>query len=1051
MEPGSVVIDLPGFAGSTGQPNNGGGGSSGDAGSAGTGGTAGDGSLPDGGLAPEPDGGTGPDSDACAVSFVTPSPAAVPLTFGPGDDRDGTPCGSGFTTDVVVASSGVSVTLFVDGTPWAAQLLSAGSSSFEGVLLGSRTPTTSTLRAVATAADGGSCEATLGPVSVDCTVPPSVEIASPTTGTSINQLGTSGAIADLTPGSATCEVAVAVHCSELGSDVVLSVDGTPLAQGMPCLAGGDAVLPYRGTATFDSISLGTLTETHTLQARQTVAGLVGSSAAVILDSDCEPPVLAVSDPLCAGQLHVLDDDTLSGVAGLQHDVAVSNGGVPQVSLTVARTDGSEQLSATGDETSTSFPDVDFGDPGDVTLTVTATDGAGNVGTASCLVTVVEEPTVNILVPSAQQILTTANDCVPVGGGFGITVSGTTSAAAGSAATVAIGAGVPVSIAPVASGSGGLGSFSGCVAIADGSGQTLTVTVIDAPNPPGSDSVGVSVDTLAPSDPVLAPFASLTNRRRGQATFIWNHVVDSDGSALAGYEMRCAAALISDETGWAAARQLTVNTVGALSGTASELIPSPSCTGDFCRGFRVGTSEFCVMRGRDIAGALTPLLGASGNVAVSVPFISTSFSSVLNGNSSFTNVVALGDVNGDGADDMLYGVTPLGLQLFFGGTSFDTTADVSFSNGGVSAFGAVLASVGDVNGDGIPDFAASARALGGNAGTVYLFFGKASNTWASSIVVNAGGCGADVCLVGSAAGAFFGWDITGTNFDGSGPNDLVISARTANGGLGAVYVVLGGSQLNVAPGTSISVPGGNPDGFVITPPASRSNFGVAIAAVGAGGDGRGDLAIGANGAGTANPAALFYLRGEAYPGGSSGLIAPTATPLLEVAFGSSGDYGAPVRGVGDFDGDGFADLALGRNFSSSGGLGAAQLYRRNEPVFSAGPGFVFDFPATGVDNDYATFIATGFHPSLGNVGDLDGDGLTELAVGSLAGTSGGSMALFYGAKTITGRVRSGADFTLAGSATSLLVPNFVGDFDGDGFNDLAVVDGGSGADRLVLLH
>src|SRR6185295_13027690 len=112
----------------------------------------------------------------------------------------------------------------------------------------------------------------------------------------------------------------------------------------------------------------------------------------------------------------------------------------------------------------------------------------------------------------------------------------------------------------------------------------------------------------------------------------------------------------------------------------------------------------------------------------------------------------------------------------------------FSNGGVSAFGAVLASVGDVNGDGIPDFAASARALGGNAGTVYLFFGKASNTWASSITVNAGGCGADVCLVGSAAGAFFGWDITGTNFDGSGPDDLVISARAANGGIGAVYVI-----------------------------------------------------------------------------------------------------------------------------------------------------------------------------------------------------------------------------------------------------------------------
>ncbi|MEY2932915.1 MAG: hypothetical protein RL033_3664, partial [Pseudomonadota bacterium] len=1145
---GAGSAGLPGDAGSTGLPGEG------DAGISGGGGTSGSGPLPDGGS---------PDPDACSVEFVTPSPADVPLTLGPADDGDGVACGSSFTTDVVVASNGVTVTLFVDGAPWAAELVTEESSIFDGVLLGSRTPATSTLRAVATMADGRSCEATLGSLGVDCAGPtctltgpsnpslddaddadvgtpglqtsfalqtdpdntgteahlildgdlgaalsasfvstsltfadvtlaegpartvqgecrdqfgnitrsvlatwsvelrdaPSVEIASPAAGTVLNLLGTSGATADLNPGSASCEADVVVRCSDLEASVVLLVDGSPLFEEAPCLEDLAAVAPYHGTATFSAVSLSALADSHTLAAQQTFGSLEGNSATVTIETDCVAPVLAITDPLCGGQLHLVTDDSQSGQLGLQHDVDVSNGGAAEVSLTVSRGGSSQQLLATGSGPTTSFADVTFGAVGDVTLSATASDAAGNMGSASCAVTVVVEPPVNILLPTADQVLSTLNDCVPAGGGFGITVSGTTGAGPGSSVAVAIDGGSSVALAPVAAGGGGLNTFSGCVAIGDGADQTISVTVTGAPNPPGNDTVAVSVDTLAPTDPVPAPLVVVTNRRAGEVTFTWNQVADADGSLLAGYDLRCASAQINDETAWNAARQLTVSTAGAGPGSpqATELIPSPTCSGDFCRSFRVGTTESCVMRGRDIAGALTPLSGAAGNVAVSVPFVNTPFTGVVNGNSSFTNVIPLGDVNGDGASDMAYGVTAQGMQVFFGGTSgspFNTTADVALTNGGVSAFGAVLASVGDVNGDGRPDFAASARALTGNAGTVYLFFGRPAGTpWPSSITVNAGGCGADVCLVGSAAGAFFGWDITGTDFNGDGTSDLVISARAASTGVGAVYVILGGTQLQVAAGTSINVPSGNPNGFVITPPASRTLFGHAVAAVGSGTDARGDLAISALGASGGNPGALFFLNGEAYPGGSSGLIAPSASPMLEVTLGSGADFGSPVRAVGDFDGDALGDLALGRNFSAGGGLGSGELYLRNAnvPTFTSGPGFRFDFAATGVDNDYGSSIATGLNPSLGAVGDLDGDGLTELAIGSLAGGTGGSLALFYGAETVVARVRSNADFTLTASATSLLIPNFVGDFDGDGFNDLAVVDGGAGADRVILLH
>ncbi len=1227
----------------------------------------------------------------CEVAIVSPTPGTDPLTLGPGDDQDSEACGTDFTTSVEVATNAASVALQVDGQAVNTLSVNGSSVEFEDVILGTRTPSSSTITVIATMADGRTCTASRESIVVDCEGPsctlvattndpffnlsndedlvtdelqttfrvdtgaenvdqqarliingdddaaeselfdanggaasatfspvtleeaplhtvqaecedefgnltrssalswavdltpctveidsvandadpitrlldnvpggdiqvnvvgrvigdncagvrvgvcgeplgqfdtaavdsngdwtlpvgladvsgegevcaevqddaenitgdsvpvevrseaPVVEVASPLDGESFNVAGSPSATADLDTATAACEAEVAVNCTDVGAAVTLIVDGDALPTTATCVADAGALAPYAGKATFSSVSLSELSGTHTLAAEQTVAGLVGTSAPITVNSDCVAPVVAITDPVCNSQLHLVDDDEDGNLADLQYSVDVSNGGVPEVSLAVTSVGGTNNLSATGDATTTTFSAVNFGQPGEVTLTASATDPAGNLGTsAACLVTVVVEPTVNILVPTADQVLSTADDC-DADGGFGVTVSGTTSAPAGSTVEASVGAATPVVLDPVVAGGGGLNTFSGCVAIEDGVGQVITVVITDAPNPAGSDTVTISTDTQAPTTPVAAPLVSITNRREGQVTFEWSHVADTDGSTLAGYELRCAASAITDDTAWDAARPLTVNTVGAPTGgaNASELIPDPGCVDNdndgvnVCRGFRVGTTEHCLIRGRDIAGQLTPVDGGSGSVAVSVPFEETVFTAVLNSTTqtSFTNVVGLGDVNGDGAHDMLYGAISQGLQLFFGSTAgnpVDTTADVTFTNGGVSGFGAVLANLGDVNGDGIADFAASARALnpgaGANTGMVYVFFGRSTNSWPASITVNPGGganCGADVCLVGSTASAFFGWDITGTDFNGDGVNDIVVGAR-ASGGVGAVYVILGGTQLQVTAGTSISVPSGNPNGFVLSPPASRSLFGHAIAAVGSGSDARGDLAISALGTNGGNPAALLYMAGEAYPGGSSGLIAPSATPLVEVSVGSGADFATTVKAIGDFNGDNLRDLALGRNFSAGGGLGRAELLRRRDnPTFSEGPGFRFEFSATGVDNDFGSYIATGHysHPGLLSAGDLDGDGMTELAVGSTTGTDianpvPGTLALFYGTPTLANRTRATADFGLTGGATSLLVPNFVGDFDGDGFNDLVVIDGGTGTDRLLLLH
>ena len=169
------------------------------------------------------------------------------------------------------------------------------------------------------------------------------------------------------------------------------------------------------------------------------------------------------------------------------------------------------------------------------------------------------------------------------------------------------------------------------------------------------------------------------------------------------------------------------------------------------------------------------------------------------------------------------------------------------------------------------------------------------------------------------------------------------------------------------------------------------------------------------------------------------------------------FGNSVTSLGDLDGDGVTDLAVGaRNDDTNGtNRGAVHILFMNTDGTVKSSTKIDDSTANGptlANNDY-------FGSSVTSLGDLDGDGVTDLAVGAAGDNTNGT---FRGAVHILfmdtdGTVKSStkiADNTNGGptlsngdrfgfSVTSL------GDLDGDGVTDLAVGafgDDTNGSDR-----
>jgi hypothetical protein len=325
---------------------------------------------------------------------------------------------------------------------------------------------------------------------------------------------------------------------------------------------------------------------------------------------------------------------------------------------------------------------------------------------------------------------------------------------------------------------------------------------------------------------------------------------------------------------------------------------------------------------------------------------------------------IGDLNGDGTPDLLVGApgktdvnqttcpndtfTPYGKIEALSGSALaqdTTTALFSITGAANSSFGSSVIDIGNIAGSSVDDFVVSSPADHSNADPCATV----------SALTRAYTGGTSPSLIGSIGldeGAGRQWALGDVNGD-SVPDFATYSVLHGN-----LYII-SGSNLSIL--STITISG---TGMYVYSVASLGDIN---------GDGYSDIAVGLAESGSNHEGAV-----KVYHGNGDGTFT-----LAQTFSGGAGDHlGTSITNLGDIDGDGKADFAV-----VATGTGKNHAYVR---LFSGGnlggSNAVIGDYLKGFDPGAVAYVA-----GSANLGDLDGDGKVDFAVGPFDG--GTSVYLF----------------------------------------------------------
>jgi CSLREA domain-containing protein len=370
----------------------------------------------------------------------------------------------------------------------------------------------------------------------------------------------------------------------------------------------------------------------------------------------------------------------------------------------------------------------------------------------------------------------------------------------------------------------------------------------------------------------------------------------------------------------------------------------------------------------------------------------------------SSVTLLGDLDGDGVPDLAVGATgdidetdainrgAVHVLLLNNDGSVKQTVEINSTttNGPTlddgDFFGSSVASLGDLDGDGVPDLAVGARFddAGGSArGAVHVLLLNADGSVKQTVEINSTTANGLTLSVND----FFGRSVTSLgDLDGDGVPDLAVGAEGDDAGgnrRGAVHVLLLNADGSVKQTVEINSTTAN--GLTLS---DNDNFGRSVTSLGdLDGDGVAELAVGAYGddSGGSDRGAVHILFLNA-DGSVKQTVEINSTTANGLTLSDNDFFGSSVTSLGDLDGDGVPDLAVGAERDDAGGnrRGAVHVLLLNADGSVKQTVEINSTTANGPTLSDVDFFAG----SVTSLGDLDGDGVPDLAVGARLDDAGG---------------------------------------------------------------